>query len=142
MAELAVDDQDGGELDEGEVVRGFLVPADEQPPEAVEPAVPDLNGSIINDKFCLSHAARLRLSWHRARHARPSSWPQAYPPDEVSHRGGGDEAAVASAADDGRDGNRGPTVGPRLSAPPAMGDGAVGGGHAVSDRPRGGKPCA
>ena len=43
MAELAIDDEAGGELDEGEVVGGLLLPADEQPAEAVEPAVPDLH---------------------------------------------------------------------------------------------------
>jgi hypothetical protein len=37
MAQLAVDDADGGELDEGEVVRRFILPAHEQAAEAVEP---------------------------------------------------------------------------------------------------------
>jgi len=67
MAQLAVDDQDRGELDEAQVIVGFLLSPDEQAVEAVEPAMGRLNGSIINDKFCLSRAARLRLSWHRAR---------------------------------------------------------------------------
>ena len=43
MAELAVDDKDGGELDEAEVVGGLLLPADQQAAEAVEPAVRDLH---------------------------------------------------------------------------------------------------
>ena len=30
MAELAVNDQECGKLDEGEVILGFLLPADEQ----------------------------------------------------------------------------------------------------------------
>src|SRR6185312_4432544 len=42
-AQFAVDDQDGGELHEGEVVGGPLLPADEQAPKAVEPAVRDLH---------------------------------------------------------------------------------------------------
>jgi hypothetical protein len=47
MAELAVDDQDGGELDEGQGMLGLLLPAEEQAAETIEPAMPDLNGSII-----------------------------------------------------------------------------------------------
>ena len=43
MADLAVDDEAGGQLDEAEVVARLLLPADQQPPEAVEPAVPDLH---------------------------------------------------------------------------------------------------
>jgi len=43
MAELAIDDEAGGELDEGEVILGHLLPADEQAAEAVEPAVPDFD---------------------------------------------------------------------------------------------------
>ncbi len=47
MAELAIDDQAGGELDKAEVIGGAFLPADEQAAEAIEPAVADLNGSII-----------------------------------------------------------------------------------------------
>src|SRR4051794_7203432 len=43
MAELAIDDQDRGQLDEAEVVGGLLLPADEQAAEAVEPTVPRLH---------------------------------------------------------------------------------------------------
>src|SRR5204863_7008595 len=43
MAQLAVDDQDGGELDEGEVVGGLLLPAHQQAAETIEPAVAGLH---------------------------------------------------------------------------------------------------
>src|SRR5215204_4174449 len=43
MAQLAVDDEDGGELDEAEVVAGPLLGAGQEAPEAVEPAVADLH---------------------------------------------------------------------------------------------------
>ena len=39
MADLAVADQDSGQLDEAEIVGGLLVPADEQAAEAVAPAM-------------------------------------------------------------------------------------------------------
>ena len=46
--------------------------AHEQALAAVQPGDGPLNGSIINDKFCLSRAGRLRLSWtySEARHRR------------------------------------------------------------------------
>ena len=43
MADFAVDDEDGGELDEAEVVLAVLLPAGQQAAEAVEPAVADLD---------------------------------------------------------------------------------------------------
>ncbi len=43
MAELAVADEDSGELDEAQVVGGLLVPADAQAAEAVAPAVRHLD---------------------------------------------------------------------------------------------------
>src|SRR5690349_17373291 len=43
MADLAVDDEDGGELDEAQIVVALVLPAGEQAAEAVEPAVPDLD---------------------------------------------------------------------------------------------------
>ena len=43
MAELAVDDQDGGQLDEAEIVRCFLVPARQHSAEAVKPRVRHLH---------------------------------------------------------------------------------------------------
>ncbi len=43
MADLAVDDQHGGELDEAQVGGGPLLPARQQPAEPVEPAVRHLD---------------------------------------------------------------------------------------------------
>src|SRR6266540_2640832 len=43
MAHLAIDDQAGGQLDEGQVVLRALLPADQQPAEAVEPTVRHLH---------------------------------------------------------------------------------------------------
>src|SRR5687768_1288098 len=43
MADLAIDDEDGGEVDEAEVGRGAFLPANEQPAEAVEPTVGHLH---------------------------------------------------------------------------------------------------
>ena len=43
MADLAVDDEDGGELDKAQVVAGLFLGARQQPAEAVEPAVADLH---------------------------------------------------------------------------------------------------
>lgn len=43
MAQLAVDDEAGRQLDEGEVVLGLLFPTDQEPPEAVEPGMRDLH---------------------------------------------------------------------------------------------------
>jgi len=43
MAEFAIDDEDGGELHQAEVVGGLLLPPDEQAAEAVEPRVGDLD---------------------------------------------------------------------------------------------------
>ena len=43
MAELAIDDEGGGELEEGEIGIGALVPADEAAAEAVEPGVADFH---------------------------------------------------------------------------------------------------
>ena len=43
MADLAVEDEAGGKVDEAEIVGRLLVPADEQAAEAVEPAVGDLD---------------------------------------------------------------------------------------------------
>ncbi len=43
MAQFAIDDEDGGELHQAEVVVRLLLPADEQAAEAVEPGVGDLD---------------------------------------------------------------------------------------------------
>ena len=43
MAELAIDDEGGGELEEGEIGIGALLPANEEATEAVEPGVGDFN---------------------------------------------------------------------------------------------------
>jgi len=43
MAQLAIDDEDGGEVHQAEVVEGLLLPADEQAAEAVEPGMGDFN---------------------------------------------------------------------------------------------------
>ena len=43
MADLPVDDEDGGELDEAEVVLSAVLPSHEQAAEAIEPAVADLD---------------------------------------------------------------------------------------------------
>jgi hypothetical protein len=43
MAQFAIDDEDGGELDQREVVVGLLLPTDEQAAEATEPGMGDLD---------------------------------------------------------------------------------------------------
>ena len=71
MAQLAVDDEAGRELDEAEGVLGLLLPADEPTPEAVKPRVGDFNGLVTNDKFCLTRYVRLRLRWRSQGGAPP-----------------------------------------------------------------------
>jgi hypothetical protein len=80
------------------------------------------NGSIINDKFCLSHWSQLRLSWPRARVTQRASLAATYPPDEQSQRGGGHETPVAGPPDGGRRGEWTTALGSRLPTPHAMGD--------------------
>ncbi len=43
MTDLAIDDEDGGQVDEAAVGTGLLLGACSQPPEAVEPTVRDLD---------------------------------------------------------------------------------------------------
>jgi len=43
MAQFAIDDEDGGELHQTEVVGGLLLPADEQAAEAVESGMGDFD---------------------------------------------------------------------------------------------------
>ena len=43
MTQLAIDDEDSGELNQGEIVLALLLPADEQATEAVEPGVRHLD---------------------------------------------------------------------------------------------------
>jgi hypothetical protein len=80
-----------------------------------------LNGLITNDKFCLTRAGRLRLSWPRA---RVRSLAPAYSSGDVIHRGGEHAAAapLARPAHRRSDGDRPAALGSGLSAPPAMGD--------------------
>src|SRR5215211_3411661 len=59
MAQLAVDDEDGGELDEAEVVAGPLLGAGQEAPEAVEPAVAGLH-----------HPSPWRVGWGGLNHGR------------------------------------------------------------------------
>ena len=80
-----------------------------------------LNGLITNDKFCLTRAGRLRLSWPRA---RVRSLAPAYSSGDVIHRGGEYAAAahLARPAHRRSDGDRPAALGSGLPAPPAMGD--------------------
>jgi hypothetical protein len=60
-------DEAGGEVVEGEMDIGAAFVADGEAAVATEPSQRALNGLITNDKFCLTRAERLRLSWPRAR---------------------------------------------------------------------------
>jgi len=106
-----------------------------------------LNGLIANDKFCLTRAVRLRLSWRRARGRLRADHPQ--PPGEVTHQGGehGTAAAQLACSADGRasgNGNGPAALGPGLSASPAVGgcNPARADGGAGTPDPAGGTPCA
>ena len=112
----------------------------------VKPGKGSFNGLIANGKFCLTRAARLRLSWPRARGClRAAVPPQLL--DEVTHQGGehGTAAAhLARPADGHVNGDRPAALGPGLSAPSAVGDAAsirAGRGAGAPD-PAGGTPCA
>jgi hypothetical protein len=103
-------------------VRAALVP-DPQPAEAAQPGEGAFNGLITTDKFCLSRWGRLQLSWPRARAVRAEAPTlAAYPPGEVSHRGGDYETPVAGAAHQHCRAERATALGSRVPAPPAMGD--------------------
>ncbi len=58
-------DHGQGDHSLGHLWQVLVVPG--QPAPAPEPAECALNGLIANDKFCLTRAVRLRLSWRRAR---------------------------------------------------------------------------
>jgi hypothetical protein len=55
-----------------------------------------LDGTITNDKFCMTRLGRLRLTWwRRPLQSRPTSTAvSGYPPDETSRRGGSHETSV------------------------------------------------
>jgi len=69
MAQFAIDDEDGGELDQREVVVGLLLPTDEQATEAVEPGMGDfddpapgwMTGGVTGRGQRLGGVCRLRL---------------------------------------------------------------------------------
>jgi len=132
-------------VEQGEVVLGLLVPADQDGAEAVEPGMRAFNGLIANDKFCLMRAVRLRLSWPRAQGRLRADRPQ--PSGEVTHQRGehGTAAAqLARSADGHASGNRPAALGPGLSASPAVGGAAAtrAGRGAGAPDPAGGTPCA
>ncbi len=52
MAELAVDGQAGGQLQEPQVVPSLLLPPDQLPPEAIEPTVTDLHHPATRRDDC------------------------------------------------------------------------------------------
>jgi len=58
-------DQRTREVEEGLVQLLPTLVADRQAAVVIQPGEGALNGSIIDDKFCSSPAAQLRLSWHR-----------------------------------------------------------------------------
>ena len=138
------------EADHGEGDHGLghfwqllVVPGQTAP--ASEPAERALNGLITNDKFCLTRAVRLRLSWRRARGRLRADRPQ--PPGEVTHQGGehGTAATQLACSADGRASDNGPAaLGPGLPAPSAVGGAAAtrAGRGAGAPDPAGGTPCA
>ena len=113
---MAADEVDRDFPEQREILDGIPIP---------HPAVifleGDVNGLITNDKFCLTRAGRLRLSWPRA---RVRSLTPAYSFGEVIHRGGEHAAAahLARPAHRRSDGDRPAALGSGLPAPPAMGD--------------------
>ena len=114
----------GEDGDEGEAPSGDIEASGAVAREAVpmrEPAKAAFDGLITNDKFCLTRAGRLRLSWPRA---RVRSLAPAYSSGEVIHRGGEHAAAahLARPAHRRSDGDRPAALGSGLPAPPAMGD--------------------
>ena len=85
-------------MQQGKIGIGTLLPADQNPTEAVGPTVGPLNGLITNDKFCLIHTGRLALSWRR-RPLRLRDPAAATYLHEVSvPRGGAYEAVMACAS--------------------------------------------
>jgi len=113
---MAADEVDRDFPEQREILDGIPIP---------HPAVifleGDVNGLITNDKFCLTRAGRLRLSWPRA---RVRSLPPAYSSGDVIHRGGEHAAAahLARPAHRRSDGDRPAALGSGLPAPPAIGD--------------------
>lgn len=115
----AGEDGDEGEAPSGDIEASGAIAGETIPMR--EPTKAPLNGLITNDKFCLTRAGRLRLSWPRA---RVRSLPPAYSSGEVIHRGGEHAAAahLARPAHRRSDGDRPAALGSGLPAPPAMGD--------------------
>jgi hypothetical protein len=104
-----------------------------------------LNGLITNDKFCLTRAGKLQLSWPRARHRlRRTVAPQL--PGEVTHQGGqhaGSAAPRLARPAHRRADAHGPAaLGPGVSAPPAVGDDLPGADRGLGgSNPAGGLSC-
>ena len=98
-------------MQQGKIGIGTLLPADQNPTEAVGPTVGPLNGLITNDKFCLIHTGRLALSWRR-RPLRLRDPAAATYLHEVSvPRGGAYEAVMACASMPTGEPGRGAAVG-------------------------------
>ena len=115
----AGEDGDEGEAPSGDIEASGAIAGETIPMR--EPTEAALNGLITNDKFCLTRAGWLRLSWPRA---RVRSLAPAYSSGEVIHRGGEHAAAahLARPAHRRSDGDRPAALGSGLPAPPAMGD--------------------
>ena len=96
--------------------------------------VPRLNGLITNDKFCMSRAVRLKLTWSRRplRLRRPSTGESTYPLNENNRCGGADETPMANSSKSAAETGRATPMGPSLPTPSAMGsDGFTGNGQST-----------
>lgn len=89
----------------------------------VEPAtgqtnVGDVNGMIINDKFCLSRSAQLQLSWSRIglyERRQQNKAKTAYPSDDSIHSGGNCETPMADSTPNQSENGWATALGSRLS---------------------------
>ena len=92
------------------------------------------NGLITNDKFCMSRAVRLKLTWSRRplRLRRPSTGESTYPLNENNRCGGADETPMANSSKSAAETGRATPMGPSLPTPSAMGsDGFTGNGQST-----------
>jgi hypothetical protein len=78
-----------------------------------------LNGTITNDKFCMTRAGRLHLSWwRRPLRSRPTAPDvSGYPADETSRRGGTHETSMEHPPSVPRGSRWSSSLGSRLPGP-------------------------
>jgi hypothetical protein len=92
-------DQKARQLHKAQEVLRIVFVAHDHPAIALQPGEQPLNGLIANDKFCMSRAARLRLTPSRSPRIAPLPVCTAlgYPEDPILASGGAHETTVDGA---------------------------------------------